>query len=89
MTNEEEIIDKLKTALEDMTAVCILEGFSKQEPMMLVDSIIKELGKRLYNGDPKNDLSKIRNIQKLYILKVGYQMVKSSVLEFLAGYQMV
>ena len=81
MTNEEEIIDKLKTALEDMTAVCILEGFSKQEPMMLVDSIIKELGKRLYNGDPKNDLSKIRNIQKLYILKVGFQMVKSPVFE--------
>lgn len=38
-------IEKLKTALEDMTAVCILEGFSKQEHMILVDSMIKELGR--------------------------------------------
>ena len=36
---------KLKTALEDCTAVCILEGFQKQEHMMLVDTILKELGK--------------------------------------------
>jgi hypothetical protein len=37
-------VDKLKTALEDCTAVCILEGFQKQEQMILVDSILKELG---------------------------------------------
>ena len=36
---------KMKIALEDVTAVCILEGFQKQEPMMLVDTMLKELGK--------------------------------------------
>ena len=39
------IVDQLRIALEDMTAVCILEGFQKQEHLMLVDSILKELGK--------------------------------------------
>ncbi len=42
---EDELIKKLMTALEDVTAVCILEGFQKQEHMLLVDSILKELGK--------------------------------------------
>ena len=40
-----EAVSKLKMALEDMTAVCILEGFQKQEHMIFVDSILKELGK--------------------------------------------
>jgi hypothetical protein len=44
ITDIDEIIEKLKFALEDMTAACILEGFSKQDHMILVDSIIKELG---------------------------------------------
>ena len=39
------IVDQLRMALEDMTAVCILEGFQKQEHLMLVDTILKELGK--------------------------------------------
>ena len=39
------MVDQLRMALEDMTAVCILEGFQKQEHLMLVDSILKELGK--------------------------------------------
>ena len=41
----EEIVKKLKTALEDCTSVCILEGFQKQEPMILVDQILKDLGR--------------------------------------------
>ena len=41
----EDIVAKLKTSLEDCTGVCILEGFQKQEPMILVDAILKELGK--------------------------------------------
>ena len=41
----EDIVTKLKTSLEDCTGVCILEGFQKQEPMILVDAILKELGK--------------------------------------------
>ena len=41
----EGMVDKLRIALEDMTAVCILEGFQKQEHLVLVDSILKELGK--------------------------------------------
>jgi len=39
------VVDQLRMALEDMTAVCILEGFQKQEHLMLVDSILKELGR--------------------------------------------
>ena len=38
------VVDQLRMALEDMTAVCILEGFQKQEHLMLVDTILKELG---------------------------------------------
>ena len=40
-----DVVDKLKTSLEDCTAVCILEGFQKQEPMILVDAILKDLGR--------------------------------------------
>jgi len=43
--DQDEVVKKLKTALEDCTAVCILEGFQKQEHMMLVDTILKELGR--------------------------------------------
>lgn len=45
LETQEEAVHKLKNALEDCTAVCILEGFQKQEHMMLVDAILKELGK--------------------------------------------
>merc|ERR1711936_1414774 len=41
----EDIVLKLKTSLEDCTGVCNLEGFQKQEPMILVDTILKELGR--------------------------------------------
>ena len=45
INDQEEVVRKMKIALEDMTAVCILEGFQKQEPMLLVDTMLKELGK--------------------------------------------
>jgi len=48
LTDSALIIEKLKTALEDMTAVCIMEGFSKQDHMILVDNIIKELGAEFF-----------------------------------------
>jgi len=38
-------VEKLKQCLEDITSVCILEGFQKQEHMMMVDSVLKELGR--------------------------------------------
>lgn len=43
-----ESVSKLKMALEDMTAVCILDGFQKQEYLMMVDTILKELGKVVF-----------------------------------------
>ena len=49
-TVTQDTVDKLRMALEDMTAVCILEGFQKQEHLMLVDSILKELGKSIFTG---------------------------------------
>lgn len=45
LEEQKDIICQLKTALEDVTAVCILEGFQKQDHMMLVDTILKELGR--------------------------------------------
>ena len=53
----EDIVAKLKTSLEDCTGVCILEGFQKQEPMILVDAILKELGKTSFkdNYDPNSN----------------------------------
>ena len=38
-------VDKLKQCLEDITSVCILEGFQKQEHLVMVDSVLKELGR--------------------------------------------
>ena len=48
INDQEEVVRKMKIALEDVTAVCILEGFQKQEPMMLVDTMLKELGKNFH-----------------------------------------
>lgn len=54
--SDEEKIPKLERALEDITAACILEGFSRKDHLLLVDSIIKDVG----NG--KFNLSKCTNI---------------------------
>jgi len=43
--NFEVQVDKLKQCLEDITSVCILEGFQKQEHLVMVDSVLKELGR--------------------------------------------
>merc|ERR1712055_1037983 len=43
--NFEIQVDKLKQCLEDITSVCILEGFQKQEHLVMVDSVLKELGR--------------------------------------------
>jgi len=40
-----EVVERLKVALEDLTAVCILEGFQKQDHLMLVDTLVKEIGR--------------------------------------------
>ena len=38
-------LERLRTALEDMTSVCFLEGFQKQDHLVLVDTILKDLGR--------------------------------------------
>ena len=38
-----EVVERLKVSLEDLTSVCILEGFQKQANLMLVDTLGKEL----------------------------------------------
>ena len=38
-------VAKFREALEDITGVCILEGFQRQDNIMLVDQIIKDLGR--------------------------------------------
>jgi len=43
--NFEYQVEKLKQCLEDITSVCVLEGFQKQEHIMMVDSVLKELGR--------------------------------------------
>ena len=43
--NYEYQVEKLKQCLEDITSVCVLEGFQKQEHLIMVDSVLKELGR--------------------------------------------
>jgi len=43
--NFEIQVEKLKQCVEDITAVCLLEGFQKQEHLILVDQVLKELGR--------------------------------------------
>ena len=45
MENFEYQVEKLKQCLEDITSVCVLEGFQKQEHLVMVDSVLKELGR--------------------------------------------
>ena len=40
-----EKLDNKKECLEDVTAVCILEGFQNQQSMLLADKVLKLLGK--------------------------------------------
>ncbi|KAM7314651.1 mitochondrial import receptor subunit TOM70 isoform X1 [Ixodes scapularis] len=40
-----ELVDELKKCLEDITAVCILEGFQNQNSLMVTDRVLKKLGK--------------------------------------------
>ena len=49
LTNEEDIVEKLKSSLEDLSAACILEGFANQDRMVVVDTVIKELGEDVAN----------------------------------------
>ena len=44
LTDEEEIVEKLKSSLEDLSAACILEAFGNPDRMGVVDAVIKELG---------------------------------------------
>ncbi len=45
--DEDGVVGKLTLALEDVTAGCILEGFQRQDHLMLVDAVLKELGEIL------------------------------------------
>ncbi|CAN7983850.1 unnamed protein product [Ixodes hexagonus] len=40
-----EVVEELKKCLEDITAVCILEGFQNQNSLMVTDRVLKKLGK--------------------------------------------
>ena len=40
-----EKLDNKKECLEDVTAVCILEGFQNQQSMLLADQVLQLLGK--------------------------------------------
>jgi len=43
--NYEIQVEKLKQCVEDITSVCLLEGFQKQEHLVLVDQVLRELGR--------------------------------------------
>ena len=34
-----EVVERLRVSLEDLTSVCILEGFQKQDHLLLVDAL--------------------------------------------------
>ncbi|XP_077483448.1 mitochondrial import receptor subunit TOM70-like [Amblyomma americanum] len=40
-----EVVDELKKCLEDITAVCILEGFQNQNSLLITDRVLKKIGK--------------------------------------------
>lgn len=40
-----ELVEEWKKCLEDITAVCILEGFQNQNSLMVTDRVLKKLGK--------------------------------------------
>lgn len=40
-----EYSNELESALEDVTAACILENFSNQTAMLMADRVLKQLGK--------------------------------------------
>lgn len=42
-----EALDKKRSCLEDVTAVCLLDGFQNQQCMILADRILKAIGKEL------------------------------------------
>lgn len=42
-----EALDEKRNCLEDVTAVCLLEGFQNQQCMLLADRILKSIGKEL------------------------------------------
>lgn len=42
-----EVLDEKRKCLEDVTAVCLLEGFQNQQCMILADRILKAIGKEL------------------------------------------
>ena len=42
-----EVLKDLEQALEDLTAVCIIESFSNQGTLVNVDRVLKELGNNL------------------------------------------
>lgn len=43
--NFEIQVEKLKQCVEDITSVCLLEGFQKQEHLVMVDQVLRELGR--------------------------------------------
>jgi len=43
--NFEIQVEKLKQCVEDVTAVCLLVGFQKQEHLHMVDQVLRELGR--------------------------------------------
>ncbi|XP_072901236.1 mitochondrial import receptor subunit TOM70 [Hemitrygon akajei] len=49
-----EKLDNKKECLEDVTAVCILEGFQNQQSMLLADKVLKQLGKEKAKEKYKN-----------------------------------
>ena len=73
-------VEKLKQCLEDITSVCILEGFQKQvaqglqylfysfvqEHLMMVDSVLKELGRAEAGLASRNRFSSKSSIFKLH-----------------------
>lgn len=43
-----EHCNDLESALEDVTAACILENFSNQTTILMADRVLKQLGKNVY-----------------------------------------
>ena len=72
---------KLTQCMDDITSVCILEGFQKQEHMMLVDSILKDLGKAEATKAVKNRVPSLTSkhfIQQYFLSFANDPIVEES-----------
>nr|XP_018898023.1 PREDICTED: mitochondrial import receptor subunit TOM70 [Bemisia tabaci] len=75
-----EAVQDLKSALEDITAVCILDNFSDQSILRVADKLLQEYGKRNAKNivDNRKPTLPSKNYVKTYLSTFSYDPVLSN-----------